>query len=233
MFLKSFGCSIIFGSDLADDGFKNLRPTPSQHTWPALIAKKLSVKYECFARPGAGNLQIMEQVLNQIAAPQPAVFVIGWSWIDRFDYYDVHWNRRLVLSPWKTIMPIDEHNLAKTYYRELHSEYRDKLVNLNYIRTTIDSLKQRQIPFVMTYMDDLLFDSRWHVSPAVSELQSYVKPYMTLFEGKTFLEFSKSKGFEISEKLHPLETAHAAACETIWPFFDKQKINDLVQQAHV
>jgi len=226
MNLKSFGCSFIFGSDLADDGRNGPVPTPSNFTWPALIAQKLNLKYLCHARPGAGNLQIMEQVLNQATVNEPAIFVIGWTWIDRFDYYNSNWDQRCSLSPWKTIMPIDQDKLAQTYYRDLHSEYRDKLVNLNYIKTTIDTLQQKNISFVMTYMDRLLFDQRWHTTPAVIDLQNYIEPYMTLFENQTFLEWSKAHNFKISEKMHPLEPAHAGAADIIWPVFDKQNIID-------
>jgi hypothetical protein len=38
---------------------------------------------------------------------------------------------------------------------------------------------------------------------------------MTRFQEKTFLEYSKEKGFPISETLHPLEPAHQAAFELI------------------
>ena len=192
--------------------------------------KKLNYQYQCYARPGAGNLQIMEQVLNQCADPEPATFVIGWTWIDRFDYYNAHWNPHQALSPWQTIMPIDQDDLAQIYYRDLHSEYRDKLVNLTYIRITIETLKQKNIPFLMTYMDRLLFDRRWNISPAVIELQDYIGPSMTLFGSETFLEYSRSNGFEISDKMHPLEPAHVAAADYMISVFDKQKIIDPVLQ---
>ena len=231
MKLKSFGCSFIFGTDLEDDGRELKRPTASNLTWPAQIAKKLNYQYECYARPGAGNLQIMEQVLNQCEDPEPVMFVIGWTWIDRFDYYNAHWNPRQSLSPWQTIMPIDQDALATTYYRDLHSEYRDKLVNLTYIKLVLDTLQQKNIQFVMTYMDRLLFDKRWHVTPAVTYLQNYIESAMTLFDSQTFLEYSRSNNFEISDQLHPLELAHASGAEVIWPVFDKQKTSDLVQQA--
>ena len=67
----------------------------------------------------------------------------------------------------------------------------------------------------MTYMDELMFDQRWHCTPAVSELQRYCQPYMTRFDGKTFLDYSRDRGFAISPTLHPLEEAHAAAAELI------------------
>jgi hypothetical protein len=110
-------------------------------------------------------------------------------------------------------MPVDTTDLAKTYYRDLHSEYRDKFTSLCHIKLAIDTLNQRGIPFVMTYMDELLFDQRWHVSESVLDLQSHIKPHMTTFEGLTFLDWSKSQGFEISPAWHPLEPAHAAAAD--------------------
>lgn len=233
MRLKSFGCSFIFGSDLPDDGFGTQRPTPSNLTWPALVAGHFRLAYECYARPGAGNLQILEQVLNQAAVGNNDVFVIGWTWIDRFDYYDSAWNGRTTLSPWRTIMPVDTDALAKTYYRDLHSEYRDKFVNLCHIKTAIDMLEQKGIKYVMTYMDPLLFDQQWHVSAAVLDLQDILKPLMTTFESKSFLQWSRAHGFAESPAWHPLQQAHAEASKLVIKVFDKQKIIDPTQQVRV
>jgi hypothetical protein len=172
----------------------------------------------------------MEQVLNQVPVSSSLdLFVIGWTWTDRFDYYDSAWNPGQKLTPWNTIMPNDRDALANTYYRDLHSEYRDKLTNLAYIKLVLDTLRQNNIPFVMTYMDRLLFDKRWHVTSAVTYLQNYIESAMTLFDSQTFLEYSQANNFEISDRLHPLEQAHASAAEIIWPVFDKQKTNDLDQ----
>jgi hypothetical protein len=236
MKLKSFGCSFIFGSDLADDG-RNLRPpTPSNHTWPAHLAKHLSYSYECYARPGAGNLQIAERVLTMMAGSADSVFVIGWTYIDRFDYTNsaitndpipAQWNN------WRTIRPTDQDFLAQTYYRDMHSEYRDKLNSLMCIKLVIDTLKQRSIPFLMTNLDSLLFDQRWNHTPAVIELQEYVSPYIQDFEGQNFLYCSRKQGYEISPSMHPLEQAHAAAAKIMMSAFDKQKITDPVQPARV
>jgi hypothetical protein len=214
MKLKSFGCSFIFGSELADDGRDGPYATPSQLTWPAHLASHLGYSYNCYARPGAGNLQILEQILNQVPDNEPSLFVIGWTWIDRFDYYPTN-PTDLSRSPWRTIMPIDTTELAKVYYRDLHSEYRDKFTCLSYIKLAIDTLKQKDIPFVMTYMDELLFDQRWNTSPAAAELQEQIAPHMTQFDGMTFLDWSKKNGYQITEKWHPLEAAHRAAFELI------------------
>jgi len=229
MKLKSFGCSFIFGSDLPGHSSKSIRPQASQSTWPARLAQQLDIPYECYAKPGIGNLQIMEQVLNQAARDEPAVFIIGWTWMDRFDYYNANWKEQDKMSPWQTITPTDTTDLANTYYRDLHSEYRDKLVNLSYIRLVVDLLKQKNIKFLMTYMDHLLFDQTWHYNLTVKELQCQTLPYMTDFEGQNFLDWSRTNGYDISESWHPLESAHKAAGDYMIKVFDKKNTNDPTQ----
>jgi hypothetical protein len=208
--LKSFGCSFIFGTDLHDDSRDLPKATPSNHTWPALLAKQHNLDYYCYARPGSGNLQILERLLTQLTDTEPALYVVGWTWIDRFDYTSTD-----ARHEWRTVMPVDTNDLAKTYYRDIHSEYRDKLTSLIYVKTAIDALTARGNQFIMTYMDDLMFDTRWNTSPAVSDLQGYCEPHMTRFDSKSFLEYSKEKGFEISQTLHPLEAAHKSAADLI------------------
>lgn len=229
MKLKSFGCSFIFGSELADDGRDLPIPTPSNFVWPAHLARHLKYDYQCYARPGSGNLQIAERVLSHATDVDDSMFVVGWTWIDRFDYTNStisndpiqrKWNN------WRTIMPVDETELAKTYYQGLHTEYRDKLTTLMSIRLVIDTLKQKNIPFLMTYMDDLIFDQRWHITPAVTDLQEYVLPYMTTFDNLNFVSWSKKNGYPITKIGHPLEEAHAVAGKYMIKVFDKQSIID-------
>jgi len=223
MNLKSFGCSFIYGTDLSDcqDSVSY-----SRLTWPSLLSQHLGYDYRCYARPGIGNLRILEKVLSQANDSAVGdVFVIGWTWIDRFDYtvvppetcpdYDA-----AGLDQWKTILPADKSKLSQVYYRDVHSQYRDKLVSLTYIKTAIDTLKQKNYPFIMTFMDNLIFETRWHLTPAIAELLDYVQPYMSTFDGKTFLEFSEEKKFPISRTLHPLKDAHQAAFELIKPELD-------------
>jgi hypothetical protein len=227
MILKSFGCSFIFGSDLNDAVIVPGGPiVPSQQTWPAILAKNLNYQYECFARPGSGNLQILEKVLNQASTSNNSdLFVISWTWIDRFDYYNTK-QIGTVWQDWSTIMPVDNTEIAKVYYRDLHSEYRDKFTCLSYIKLAIDTLDQRNIPFVMTYMDELLFDQQWHTTPAIMDLQDYVKTRMTKFDGLNFLDWSRKNGHPETASWHPLEAAHQAAGELMIKVFRKQNIND-------
>jgi hypothetical protein len=212
MNLKSFGCSFIFGTDLHDDGRNGPYATASNHTWPALLAKHQGWTYSCHAKAGSGNLLILERLLDQLAMDQsPAFYVVGWSWIDRFDHYDD--TESAAWFKWKTIMPVDTTSLADTYYRKLHSQYRDKLTTLIHIKTAVDLLQQHGHKFLMTHMDDLIFESQWHCPPGIASLQAAITPHIKKFEDQTFLDWSKEKGFEISPTMHPLETAHAAAAE--------------------
>jgi hypothetical protein len=238
MKIKSFGCSFIYGSDLADDGHGFLVAEPSRLTWPSLLAQNLNCTYECYARPGSGNLRTLEKVLTQTSLNDPGIFVIGWTWIDRFDYTTIPTELMsqsdfIDNEAWKTIMPMDTDNRAHNYYRDLHSQYRDKLTNLIYIKTAIDALKQNNISFIMTYIDELLFETQWQCTTVVKDLQNYIRPHMTTFEDSTFLDWSTKNGFPVSEKLHPLEPAHRAAADYMIKIFDTQKTNVPVQPARV
>jgi hypothetical protein len=217
MKLKSFGCSFIFGNDLGDDGFHLDYPSPSELTWPALIAKQIGIDYQCFATPGCGNLHILQEILKHSAIDNGQnVFVIGWTWIERFDYInadsDTNWR-----DPWETICPVSESAQAKLYYRNFHSELLDKFKTLVSIYTAIETLKQKNIPFFMTYMDDLILDKTCHAPLYVTDLQDKVLPYLNSFNGQTFLEWSKNNNFPISSSYHPLELAHTKAADFLLP----------------
>ena len=209
--VKSFGCSFIFGTELADDVHGGSPAMPSKLSWPALIASNLGHKYQCFARPGSGNLRILEQILLQANISTSAVFVIGWSFIDRYDYVNP------LTEEWKTILPgsvmLTDH--AGYYYKNLHAQYKDKLTNLLYIKTAVDVLTSKSIPFVMTCIDELIFDQEFHNNSAILDLQQYINPHLTRFDEKNFVDWSKQNGYKISTKNHPLEDAHRAAAEYI------------------
>jgi hypothetical protein len=222
MNLKSFGCSFIYGTELSDDGRGNPSAKPSKISWPGQLAQHLNYKHQCYARPGQGNLYILEQLLNQVEDTN-SLFVIGWTWIDRFDY------KNPTSDEWTALTPVATGPIAQSYYQNLHSEHQDKLSTLINIRVAIDILKEKKHPFIMTYMDDLMFDIKWHVSPAIIQLQNYIRPYMTTFDNQTFLEWSKKNGYAIGTGLHPLDDAHIAAGKYMLKVFDKQKTSGLVQ----
>jgi len=215
MKIKSFGCSLVFGTDLHDDGRDLPLATPSKHTWPALLARHLGHAYKCYARPGAGNLQIWENIANQIATQESALYVIGWTWIDRFDYIKedaLNWYNG---TRWKTIMPIDQGTTAKLYYRDLHSEHLDKMKSLIYVKSAIDLLTQNKCQFIMTSMDNLLMNQRWNLSSGMRPMQEFVRPYLSSFKDRNFLDYSRDNGHPISATSHPLESAHLDVADLV------------------
>jgi hypothetical protein len=215
MKLKSFGCSHIFGSDHQDQDPQTLRA--SQTTWPALLAKHLDYPYECYAQAGIGNLRIAEHVLVH-AAQEPAVFVINWTYIDRFDY--IH----PATNAWASIRPGQTDGTSNTYYRQFHSEYRDKLTSLMQIKLCIDTLTLNNIPFIMCNTDELLFETKWHTSPAINKLQQLIQPHIKTFDHKNFIEYAKEKGHPTSAHDHVLESGHAACAEYAQLHFGIDKI---------
>lgn len=215
MKLKSFGCSFIFGTDLPDDGRDGPIATASQYSWPALLAKNLGYEYQCYARPGSGNLQIYENLANQIATNEPCLYIIGWTWIDRFDYINANATNWRNGTRWKTIMPIDRNPVAEMYYRELHSEHLDKLKSLIYVKSALDLLLNNRCRFIMTSMDDLLLDQKWNRSACMIPVQNTLKPYLSWFDNKNFLHYSRDRGHAISATQHPLESAHADAANLV------------------
>lgn len=215
MIVKSFGCSFIFGTDLADAGHGT---DASNFTWPALIAQQLGTKYICRAQGGIGNFIILRRILENISMDrgQDAFYIISWTWIDRFDYLLENTDPKLN-EQWHTLTPAEHSTPADFYYRNFHTELKDKMSSLVYIKSAIDTLNQNNIPFLMTYMDPLILDQTWHAPAMVTDCQAAVTPWLKTFEGQTLLEWSKNKGFPISETLHPLESAHAAAADIIMP----------------
>jgi hypothetical protein len=212
MKLKSFGCSFIWGSDLPDE---NNGKNPSLLTWPAKLAAQIGYHYECHARPGVGNLFIANQVLTQIQTlREPSLFLINWTWIDRFDYVGPHddsdW-RCVAPAQWQAIRPGDETPEAVHYYKTTHSQFRDKLQSLILIYTCIQELDRRGIPYISCMMDDLCFEHKFHHTPAMQLMQEYLTPRTTWFDGVNFLTWARSHNYETSPTYHLLVPGNQAA----------------------
>lgn len=211
--IKSFGCSFIYGSDLDDANIEETDVVtgyvPSNLTWPAIIAKQLHVDYECFAMPGQGNFKIFSDILANSYSNESTVFLINWTWIDRFDFVDQN-------GYWKTLRPADNGIEEKFYYRHLHSQLCDMISSASYIVSASEHLKSLNCPFVMTYMDYNLttpIDPTWHDPRYLEVLQEKLRTVLTSFDGKNFLDWSRSNNFKISTNWHPLEAAHQAAAD--------------------
>ena len=205
--LKSFGCSFVFGSELHDVGLEHPLLYPSNNTWPALIAKKLNVKHQCHALPGQGNFKIYCDILANSYCNDDSIYVINWTWIDRFDYVDFQEN-------WQTLRPAQENEIQEFYYRNLHSQLQDIIANASWIVSAAEHLTSLGCPFVMTYMDQNLLtpiDPNWHDPRYLEILQQKLSKILVNFEGMNFLDWSKKNSYPISQDWHPLEAAHQAA----------------------
>jgi len=206
--IKSFGCSFIYGSDLTDASL--VHPIdPSRSTWPALIAKQLNLDYECYALPGQGNFKIYCDVLANSYLNEQSVFLINWTWIDRYDYVTLD-------GYWNTLRPADENQEQKFYYRHLHSQLCDMISDASYIVSAAEHLTSLNCPYVMTYMDYNLLtplNIHWHDPRYLEILQQKLKKILVDFDKKNFLDWSIQQEYEISNTLHPLEAAHQAAAE--------------------
>jgi hypothetical protein len=211
--LKSFGCSFIYGSDLSDcTDFRH-----SQLTWPALLATELGLEYQCVARPGQGNLKIYCDIMANSEPNEDSIFLINWTWIDRYDYIDHQ-------EQWQTLRPADENQLQKFYYQNLHSQMQDMIQDSTYILAAADHLNNLKIPYVMTYMDNLLFetvDPNWHNPKYVKLLQVKLSKILTNFNDVNFLDWSRFNNYAISERWHPLEDAHYAAAKYYYSVIKK------------
>lgn len=86
--LITFGCSFTYGSALPDDwpGSPPPHNKPSQYSWSKLLADKLGREIVNNGIPGAGNLEILQKILNTKFEKDDLV-VTGWSHFDRFDFY--------------------------------------------------------------------------------------------------------------------------------------------------
>jgi len=91
----------------------------------------------------------------------------------------------------------------------------NKFRNLQTIWAVQGYLAQRGVTAVQTYMDYHLFDQEHHAPDYVKELQELLLPKLELFEGRNFVDWSRDNGHAVTDTLHPLESAHAAACD-LW-----------------
>jgi hypothetical protein len=216
--LKSFGCSFIYGSDLLGvDRQRRDEPNSSQETWPALIAKKLNLDYECHAWPGQGNFKIFCDILANSYRNDDSVYVVNWTWIDRFDYVDSqeHWN---------TLRPAQENELQDFYYRNLHNQLNDMISSASWIVSAAEHLRSLERPFVMTYMDYNLLtplDPNWHDPRYLEILQQKLNKILKNFNGLNFLDWSKKHNYEINQAWHPLEAAHRGAADYWLPHIQR------------
>lgn len=227
MILRSFGCSFIFGNCLHDDGRDGPWPTPSNHTWPALLAKKYGLDYVCNARGGSGNMHIADKTMMRAIWAREKnsqeIFVVQWSYIDRFDWINLrqHQDHHAMHNGWSSVLPGSNNEEAKAFYRLFHTQLFDQYRSLMQAAATVDLLLRYQQPFLMCYVDPLMFERRFPLPLTLTNLQEHLYPHMKDFEGENFVHWSRQRGFPISDIGHPLEQAHAAAADLMSPHLER------------
>ena len=215
--LIAFGDSMTWGSDLQD--CREIPPTSSNHTWPALVAQSLGFDYICLALPGIGNDSITRYFLNYIGQiHSDDIVIVNWTWIDRWEYYDENippFNTCLHSVDqlqWTQVLPNDRGE-NRDYWRNYHSERGDKLRSLKNIMLVMQQLDTVGCRHFHTCLDSLIKDHTWHCPVYIENLQNIVEPRLQWFEGVGFLDWSRRREFTISKTWHPLEDAHYAAYE--------------------
>jgi hypothetical protein len=199
MKLKSFGCSFIFGDELAD-----VKPRePSKLTWPSLLAKDLGYEYECYARSGAGNLEILDNLLSQLDGDD-SFYIINWSFPSRFSYRWETW--------WQTLIPGKDTPETKFYFQHFNDNYVDKLKLLTCMSTAVTALKSINARYIMTVMYlDHIQPTTWETS--LNTVYNNVVPYVTFWEGVGFNEWCDNNDVERHPNKHPTESVHIKAFE--------------------
>ena len=225
----AFGDSFTRGDELADcPPQTEINNCSSTLTWPALLAKSLDATYQSYSLGGAGNQWISWQVATRIK--QDTLYIVNWSWFERFDYVDIE------TDLWTTTHPQHEDKLDHYFYRNLDSDIWNLHRNLQQIHSTISLLKQNNVNFIMTCLDNSYLSDLKDFRPgtqsnivwtrAISSLQEQVLPHIVDFEGMSFLEWSKHKGFELGPNGHPLEKAHIEAAKYINTIITKESQNE-------
>lgn len=101
MILVAGGDSFTFGSELKDQIY-----SPSNCTFPALLAKKNSLEYNCIAVPGNANGAITRQTIatceNYLQLKKTIAVIITWSFFNRYEFrFNYHTGHKY--SPWYSI----------------------------------------------------------------------------------------------------------------------------------
>lgn len=213
--IVGFGDSFVWGSEIPDNHDGSL-------AWPSLVARTLNVEYETLAEPGCGNDAIARQIYHYFSNndSKNILAVINWTWTLRWDFYLGNKETWITLGP--TCVPdkllhLVDHVQAQRVV-EFYKDYTNisilwnKFRNLQTIFAAQQFLKIHNITAVQTYMDDILFSTEWHAPDYVKQLQNLVRPDMSTWDGKNFLDWCRMRGHKITDPgLHPLASAHEDA----------------------
>lgn len=185
----------------------------SRLTWPALLAKDRDLEYVCYAIQGASNQTIIRQFFQYLPhINKDDIVVMNWTWIDRWDF--CRQTDETYVDQWVTVRPSgsSDSDLSKIYFKYIQSELWNKIETLKTILLATNTLKAKNIKFLMTSIDSLILDRQYHVPSYIVNLQNEIIDDITWFDEQGFYDWSKTNNFPIHKKGgHPLEEAHQHA----------------------
>lgn len=213
--LVAFGDSFTFGSELSDDFDHNI---PSTLTWSALLANKLNLNYECKAIPGTCNQTILRALINYLAQQKTNDFAVAimWSFTSRYEYHS------LTDKDWKQVSwaMIDNDIDVKVFYNLLgNNEINELYTSYICFLTAQNILKEKSIPYVFTIADTNPLKRYFSLNNL--DLKSLISlidwdKWVWTNPDVGFFDWGK-KNFKVGKHLHPLDDAHVAFADEIFP----------------
>lgn len=132
MILVAGGDSLIYGSELSD-----CDNNCSQLVYPALLAKKYNLDYDCVAWPGNANNAITRMVMTKCyeLLLKKARFgvIVQWSFLPRYEFR-FNFDTKQRISPWYSINPWtiedDLDSITKNFFNDNHDIKHSQIANI-------------------------------------------------------------------------------------------------------
>ena len=235
------GDSFVWGNELADGN-----TSCSLNTFPALIAKRMSLEYHCAAQPGASNNFIRRETMDACEKNSDVEFVlVCWTFLGRYEFkFDESWEQ---ISSWSIVDNSNEikkyfqndnpvifdwhvkklardkvlgiHQFAKVFYHYVGSfEYWELYNTLCEMAMLSQYLKLKKIPYLFTTADDTISMTKHFPS------EQSLKTLLSQIDFYRWAYFPIDLGFYNWAKennfpfgtTHPLESAHMAASDILY-----------------
>lgn len=193
-----------------------------EHSWPAILAKRLNFKLVNEAKSGTSNPRILRTSSNTIAHSDKNTFVIiGWTswereeWLHHGQYYDVNAGGHDTLpqdleeryKQWVIKQGPEEQSIkSQQMHQQIHRLHR--------------SLLDRRIPHLffnalMPFQHNLLDPTRleWH--------KNYLDPYDN---NLTYYRYLINLGFNPTKHNHHLESAQQAWADFLYDYITQKEL---------
>lgn len=152
--LVAFGCSNTYGEalpgakpvkywDSIENNYNSSKLSPSEYSWPSVLAESLGMECVNKAVPGTSNKHISNLVLNT-EFKSTDVVVIAWTYFSRSCFYNNKTHNRIMIQDIDNSGIFIEHRKkAKIYYKNFYDYENSKIDNymqINLIKNHLDNL---------------------------------------------------------------------------------------------